>query len=210
MKKLIVAIAAMGALAGCQKKPADEVRERRADLAQEQRDLAKTEQEKSQDVAETRAEANEDFAETRQDVNEDLAQKQANEQERLNNAAENRDEKVAEAQKNANEDIQDQREDVAEKQRALNEAEAKAGYGGSGALAVSTVVGTVEKTTDDTLTLKEADGKSHKLNVDDNTRFVFGDQTLKLRDLHDGARVRASYKMVDDKPIATRVDVARQ
>lgn len=214
MKKVLVGLTTAAALMGfgaCEKRPADEVRDRRAEVAKQERDLYKTEQEKANDVAKTRADADRDLAKTEQDAHQDLANKAQNESERIANAEQKRNERVIDAEHDANKDISAERKDVANAERKLDEAEAKDGIGGSGVVRdVATVTGTIVKTTDDSFTIKEADGDTHRLGVSDATVYGYGDKKLALHDLHDGERVKASYVMANDKPVATRIDVLKQ
>ncbi len=207
MKKL--AIAALGAatlLVSCtDNNKAQEVQNKRVDLAR------------------TELKANEKIAEVRQDANKDLAK--ANEQ--VAEARTDVEKERAKAAEHLNKEVTNQRENVAQARQDLTEAERElaarradgnspaiggAGPGtgatmGNGEVAGAVVSGVLTSTLGKQLTVREANGTEVKLATDAATRVTLNGNAVDLDKAAHGTRVRATWSARGNDKLARNVEL---
>lgn len=59
------------------------------------------------------------------------------------------------------------------------------------------------------LVIKDSAGKLHTLKVADETKYPVGSKNLKLQDLHDGQKVKVTYRAADSTALEVRLTQTR-
>lgn len=194
MRKVMMAVMAVASAGlmttGCERKA--EVQRQREDVAEARIDVAKAQQEQQRELAEARQEQQKD---------------------------------LADVQKDTQEDVLDAKKDLADEQKDLNEAQARqmndqfdrdsmSATGGSGmtATAQQEIQGTIQATTNNTLTIlvPSEDSRLMTFKSDSALKVMRDDKPLALSSLKAGDEVRASYS-VDENGLRTlhSVDVTK-
>jgi hypothetical protein len=187
MRKLmmaVMAVAGLGLVTGCQSKK-EEVQEQRQDVAEAQRDAAKTTAEAQRDTQKDIAEAQHEGAEKQAEAQKDVGEEQG---------------ELAEAER-----------DLAKDRGTLNDD----ATGGSGMTNVKTeeVKGTIQSTSGNNLTLLVPDKNNQLMRFQANSQVQVtrDDKPVALTDLKAGDEVRASY-MTDaaGKMVLKTIDVKKE
>jgi hypothetical protein len=100
-----------------------------------------------------------------------------------------------------------EKEGVSAEKQAAGSGEMKQQAEGSGAM--KSVVGTVEKMTADTLTLRNRLDETHDFKVDDQTKFTQGGRSIEREQISEGQEVRAVFRSEGDALHATEIRVQR-
>lgn len=179
MRKIMTALMAVAAVgmvtAGCSSK--SEVQRQREDVAQARLDVAKAKQEQQSDIAQARTDEQKDLARVEQKTDENV--------------------------RDAQQDLAKERKDLAEAEaRDINERMdngSQSATGGSGLIDSKTeeIKGTVQSTTDTSLTLliPSQDNRLMRFTANDQVKVTRDSQPLTLQSLKAGDEVRAAYQV---------------